>query len=55
MIHRIAGKVEGIIIFIAFNLHLLANINLVHWDFYNFFLLKLVVITRLIADATCFP
>ena len=55
-IHRIAGKgEEGIIIFLAFNLHQLTNIHLVHWDLYNFFLPKLIVITRLIADETCFP
>ena len=54
-IRRIAGEGEGIIIFLVFNLHQLTNFHLVHWDFYDFFLLKLVVITRLIAYKTCFP
>ena len=54
-IRRIAGEGEGIIIFLVFNLHQLTNFHLVHWDFYDFFLLKLIVITRLIAYKTCFP
>ena len=35
--------------------HPLMNIQLVHRDFSHFFLLDLFVITRLIADETCFP
>ena len=54
-IHWIAGKGEGIIIFLVFNFHPLTNFQLVHWDFYHFFLLKLIVIPRMIAYETCFP
>ena len=54
-IHRIAGKVEGIIIFYGFHFHPLTNIDLVHRDFYQFFLIDLFIITRLIADETCSP
>ena len=53
-IHSIAGKGEEIIIFLVFNL-LLTKIHLLHWDFYHFLLLELILITRLIADETCFP
>ena len=36
-IHSIAGKGEGIIIFLVFYFHPLTNIHLVHQDFYDFF------------------
>ena len=39
--------VEEIIIFLAFDFHLLTNIHLAHRDFYHFFLIGLSVITRL--------
>ena len=45
--------VEEIIIFLAFDFHLLTNIHLAHRDFYHFFLIGLSVITRLIAHETC--
>ena len=49
-IHRIAGKGDGIIIFLDFHDHPLINIHLIHQDFCHFFLIDLFVITRLIAD-----
>ena len=52
-IHKIGGAGEGIIIFLFFHFHLLANIHLIHRDFYLLFLLDLLVITSLIADETC--
>ena len=36
-IHSVAGKGEGTITFLVFHLLPLANIHLVHWDFYHFF------------------
>ena len=52
--YRMSGKGEGIIIFLVFYFHPLANIHLVYRDFYHFFLINLfVIITRLIADVTC--
>ena len=49
-----AGKEEGVIIFLVFYFHPLANIHLVYRDFYHFFLINLfVIITSLIADVTC--
>ena len=50
--HRIAGKGEGINIFLVFLLHRLTNIYLVHRDLYHFFLIDLFVITSMTA-ATC--
>ena len=49
------GTGERIIIFLAFHLHTLMNIYLIHRDFYHLGLLDLFVITRLIADETCSP
>ena len=47
-IDRIAGKGEGIIIFLVFNLHPLTNIHLVQLRFLEpFFLLKLILLARL--------
>ena len=54
-IHKIGRPGERIIIFLVFHFHSLANIHLIHWDFYHLSLLDLFVITRLIADETCFP
>ena len=54
-IRRIAGKGEGIVIFLVFHFHPLKNIDLVHWDFYHFILIDLFIITRLIANETCSP
>ena len=51
-IHRIAGKGEGVIIFYVFHFHPLSNIDLVHRDFYHFFLIELFIITRLTAYET---
>ena len=51
-IHRIAGKGEGINIFLVFLLHRLTNIHLVHRDLYHFFLIDLFVITSMTAE-TC--
>ena len=54
-IHSITGKGEEVLIFHVFHFHLLANIHLVHGDFYRFCLIDLFVITRLIGDETCSP
>ena len=52
-IQRIAGKGEGIIIFLVFHFHPLKNIHLVYRYFYHLFLINLLVITRLVAGETC--
>ena len=47
-IHRIAGRREGIIIFLVLHFLPPVNIHLVHRDFSHFFLIDLFVIVRLI-------
>ena len=51
-IHRIAGKGEGITIFLFSTSNTSQNIHLVHRVFYHFFLIDLFVTARLIADKT---
>ena len=41
--------------FCCFHFHPLTNIQLIHRDFYQLFLLNQFVITRLISDETCSP
>ena len=52
--HKMDGMGEGINVFLVFHFNPLMNINLAHWHFCHFFLLDLLVITRLIADETSF-
>ena len=46
---------DGSIVFLVFHFHPLLSIHLVYRDFYNFFLINLFVITRLIAYETSSP
>ena len=52
--HKMDGMGEGINVFLVFHFNPLTNIHLAHRHFCHFFLLDLLVITRLIADATSF-
>ena len=52
-IYKIAGNGEEIITLLVFHFHTLTNIQLVHLDFYHFFLVDIFAITRLIAIENC--